>query len=180
MPKGPRFRQASRETLDLVRCRGVEQLSQGSRAWTKGTRCQPDLPGESCLCPSARGVDQQSRATRARVPGPARSTRCLWRLRPGSEGRRVRPGHKGDWRQFPRSRGSTRYPGLTGSAPRACGVDQLSRATRACVQRPAGSTSCPRRLGHGSEGPRVQSALPATRARIRGPVVQPDIPGDSG
>ena len=44
---------------------------------------------------------------------------------------------------------------------RARGVDQLSRPTRARVRGPAGSTSCPGRLGPGSEGPRGRPALPA-------------------
>ena len=44
---------------------------------------------------------------------------------------------------------------------RARGVDQLSRPTRARVRGPAGSTSCPGRLGPGSEGPRGRPAVPA-------------------
>ena len=40
-------------------------------------------------------------------------------------------------------------------------MDQLSRTTHACVQGCAGSTSCSRRLGPGSEGPRCRPALPA-------------------
>ena len=111
MPKGPRFRQASRETLDLARCGGVEQLSQGTRPWTEGTRCRPTLPGDSRFCPSARGVEKQSRVTHTRIPVPAKSTRYLWRLGPGSEGRQGRPGHKGHWGPCPKPRGSTRSPG---------------------------------------------------------------------
>ena len=177
MPKGPWFQQASRETLDLARCGGVEQLSQGTRPWTEGTRCRPTLPGDSRFCPSARGVEKQSRATRARVPGPASSTRCLWRLGPGSEGRRGRPGPKGDSGPCPRPRGSTRYPGrlwpgskgLKGGPavpdhsrlrPRVRRVDQLFQAAGAGVRRPSVSTSSPGCLGPGSEGPCCGPAVP--------------------
>ena len=160
MPKGPWFQQASRETLDLARCGGVEQLSQETRPWTEGTRCRPTLPGDSRFCPRARGVEKQSRATRARVPGPASSTRCLWRLGPGSEGWRVD--------QVPKAtRGRARGPagppdllGHSGPALRASGLDQLSRAPRACVQGTAGSTSTHGPLGFVSAGPQGLSALP--------------------
>ena len=170
MPKGPWFQQASRETLDLARCGGVEQLSQGTRPWTEGTRCRPTLPGDSRFCPSARGVEKQSRVTRARVPGPASSTRCLWRLGPGSEGRRGRPGPKGESGPCPRPRGSTRSPGpfwpgseglrfgpaLPGPSrlrPRHRGFDQHSRATQGCVRGPAGTLSSPGRVALGSDCP---------------------------
>ena len=39
-------------------------------------------------------------------------------------------------------------------------MDQLSRATRACVLRHAGSTCCPRGIGARSEGLRVRPAVP--------------------
>ena len=143
----------------------------------EGTRCRPALPGDSCLCPSARGVDQQSRVTRAQVPGPARSTRCLWQLGPISEGPRSRPGHKGDSGPCPRPRGSTRYPGrlwpgskgLKGGPavpdhsrlrPRVRRVDQLFQAAGAGVRRPSVSTSSPGCLGPGSEGPYCGPAVP--------------------
>ena len=58
-------------------------------------------------------------------------------------------------------RGRPAVPADSGPGPRARGVDQLSRPTRARVRGPAGSTSCPGRLGPGSEGPRGRPAVPA-------------------
>ena len=188
MPKGPWFQQASRETLDLARCGGVEQLSQGTRPWTEGTRCRPTLPGDSRFCPRARGVEKQSRVTRSRVPGPARSTRCLWLLGPSSEGPRGPPGHKGDSRPCPRPRGSTRYPGrlwpgakgLNGGPavpdpsrlrPRVRRVDPLFQAAGAGVRKPSVSTSSPGRLWRSSKGLKGGPAVPGPsrlRPRHRG------------
>lgn len=74
--------------------------------------------------PRARGIDYLSRETRARVRGPAVSTRFPWRLRPGSKGSQCRPA----------------VPGDTHSSPSARGVYQQSRATSAHVQGPAWST----------------------------------------
>ena len=64
-------------------------------------------------------------------------------LGPGSEGPQGPPG----------------VPGDSHSSPRACGVDQISRASRAHARCPAGSTRRPRRLRPGSEGPRCHTAL---------------------
>ena len=93
--------------------------------------------------------------------------------------------------------GSTDCPGRWGPAPKALGVDQRSRATRARVRGPVVWTSCHRPLGPGSE---FTLGLPAvagdsgpcprargfdqlsrvTRALFGGTVVQPVVPGDSG
>ena len=81
---------------------------------------RPALSGDSGLCPSARGVHQQSRVTCARVAQPTRSTRYLWRLVPCSEG---------PW-------GLPAITGSTGLGPRARGVDQMSRETWASVRCP--------------------------------------------
>ena len=61
VPEGPRFRPASRATLDRARCRGAEQLSQGTRTWTEGTRGRPAVPGDTGPGQRAHGFDQQSR-----------------------------------------------------------------------------------------------------------------------
>ena len=61
-------------------------------------------------------------------------------------------------------------PGDSGPGPRACGVDRLSRGTRARFRGPAWSTRCPGVLGPESEGPRVRPDVPGTRACVRGHV----------
>ena len=67
--------------------RGVDQLPR--ETVVPGAR--PDVPGEQGPGSSACGVDQLSRVTRARIRGPAGSTRCLGRLELGSEGPPDRP-----------------------------------------------------------------------------------------
>ena len=94
---------------------------------SEAPRGYPDVFGDSGPCPSVRGFDQVSRATRARDQGPTVTTRCPWILQPGSEGLRVRPA----------------VPGRSPSGLMARRVDQMSRATRAWVLGTLGSTSCP-------------------------------------
>ena len=65
MPEAPRFQPASRATLDCARCRGAEQLSQGTRTWTEGTRGRPAVPGDTSPGRMANGFDQQSRDSRS-------------------------------------------------------------------------------------------------------------------
>ena len=85
--------------------RGVVQISGVIAPMPKGPRGRPDVPGDLCPVqsapglpavpcesgpgPRARGEDRQSRVTRARVPVPAVSPRCLGRLENSSEGPRV-------------------------------------------------------------------------------------------
>ena len=87
-------------------------------------------------------------------------------------------------------------PGDSGQVPRACGIHQLSRATRALARGPSLSTSCPLRPGRESEGPQCRPALSghlglgsrarsvyllpqATLAWVHGPSVWTSLPGDS-
>ena len=72
-------------------------------------------------------VDQVSWVTRAHAQGPAGSNRCPGRLRPSSEVLHVRPA----------------VPGHSRLGPRASGIDPLSWATGARVQRTSGLTSGP-------------------------------------
>ena len=65
MPEAPRFQPASRATLDCARCRSAEQLSQGTRTWTEGTRGRPAVPGDTSPGRMANGFDQQSRDSRS-------------------------------------------------------------------------------------------------------------------
>ena len=159
----------------------------------EGPSCRPAVLGNSGLVTSAHRVDRLSGMTRSRVRVPAGLTRCPGRLAPFSEFPWVRHAVPGDLGQGPRARGSTSCPGDSGPGPSYCGVDQLSRATRARVRVPAGSTSCPWRLGLGSKGPRGLPAAPGdlgsvwrargvdqlsreTQDRERGPAVSTSCP----
>ena len=166
----------SRVTVTLVR------VPAGSTSCPRRLVPVPDVrrgppgdPGDSSPCLKDRGVDQHSLATRACVRGPEGSTSSSGHLALGFQDPRGRPDILGNLGPVPSARrvdqvtkiprardlgGQPDVPGDSGPAPRACGVDQLSRVTRACVHGPAGSTSCSRRLGPGSEGPRGRSALP--------------------
>ena len=121
---------------------------------------RPDVPGELGPDSSARGFNQQSRVTRARVRGPAVSTSCPGRLRPGSEvpwcrttprgaslsGQRARRVDQLCWRLLPGSE-------CLGGRP-------LSRVTRGQVRCSAVSTSRPGRLGPMSQVPRDPPDIP--------------------
>ena len=151
------------------RARGVDQPSWASQA---RARCRPgSTRGPGPLTPGSRdgGVDLRSRATRSGARGPARSTKSPGRL--GSWSKVLRspscPGRPGPLPEGPRGR-----PGLPGDSrpcPKPRGVNQMSRATSARLQVPAGSTRGPRCLGPGSEGLRGRQAVPGPRARVRGP-----------
>ena len=159
-------------------------------------------------------LDQLCRATRAWVRWPACSTGTLGGLGPvpnAPRGEPVVPGQSGPGpsalvsTSCPRTLvlgfvgppGVPAFPGDSGLAPKACGVYQLFRATRACIRGPAGSTSCPRTFALVSESPRCRSALPGDSGlapqtsgstshsgplalESEGPRVRPAIPGDSG
>ena len=179
---------------------------------SKGQQRPPVVPGDSGPCLKDRGVDQHSLATRACVRGPEGSTSSSGHLALGFQDPRGRPDILGNLGPVPRTRrvdqvtkmtrardlgGQPDVPGDSGPAPRACGVDQVSRVTRACVHGPAGSTSCSRRLGPGSEGPRGRPAVSedscsslwargvdqlsrVTCACVRGPEVSTSTPGPLG
>ena len=117
-----------------------------------------------------------SRATWARIQGPAGSTRC--------------PGRPGIGYQCLRCR--TVVPGDSGPDPCSRRVDQMSRMTRARVRGPAVSTSCPERPGQVSVGTRGRPALTGDshscpRVNCTGQLVhvsedphgRPALPGDS-
>lgn len=75
-------------------------------------------------------------------------------------------------------------PGDSGQGPWARGVDPLSRAIRARIVVPVGSTGCPGQLSPGSDGPRVRADV-YHMSRALGPVsmgpqCRPDVPVDSG
>ena len=122
-----------------------------------------------------------SRASRAMVRGPAWSTSSPGRLELGSEVPQGSPAFPGDSRSGRWPTLSTSSPGRLGPMPEglqarpdvpadlgpcssACGVDQLSRATRAPVRWPARSTGSPGRLVRGSVGPRGRPVPQVTRA----------------
>ena len=141
----------------------------------------PEVPGDLGPDSSARGVDQQARATQARVRVRTVLTSCPGRLAPGSEGLLCRRAHPGDSR----------------SGGRVHSVVQLPRETRAQVRVPAGLTRSPGQLVRGSESPWGRSALPgdsasgtmargvdqhsrATRDWMRGAAESTSCPGNLG
>ena len=122
-------------------------------------RGRPAHPGDSGSCPMARGVEQLSRRTRARIRWPARSTiypRLLW-LGSGASGVEYTPGRLGLMSIDLRGRPSV--PCDSGPGPMVQGVDQLSQTSRALFRGPAVWTSSPGRLAPGSDNPRGPSAL---------------------
>ena len=159
VPEGPRFRPGSRATLDRVRCCRAEHLSQGTRAWSEGTRGRPAVLGDSGPCQRAEG-----------------STSPPGRLALGSEGPRGRPAVPGDSGGDPRAivmdqhswatracilgqMGSTSYPGRLGLGLKTHRVDPMSRATPARLQGPAGWTSSPGPLALFSKGLRSRPSV---------------------
>ena len=112
----------------------------------------------------ARGVDQLSQATRARVRGPTGSTRYHGRFTLHSEVLRSRPAP----------------PGNAGAGPRARVVDQLSRTTRAMVGVPSGQPAVPVVSGPFRTYCGVDHASRLTRAHARGPSVWTSSPGQVG
>ena len=147
---------------------------------SEGPRVRPAIPGHSRWGPCSRGVDQQSRATRACVRGPVRSTRCLWPFGPGTEGPRDRPADPRDLGPCPRSCGRPSVPGDSGPCPMSRWVDQLSWGSRAHVRGPAGSTTFPGDSGW-SRGPAVSSKSPGRLGPVSD-ILQgrPAVPGDLG
>ncbi len=133
---------------------------------SEAPRSRPAGPVDSGPCPRSLGIDQISRATRARVPMPAGSTSCPCRLGPCSDGTRFRPALPGDSRSFPWDRS----------------VDQLSWASREQMRHSAVWTRCPGRLGPGSDGPREPPTLlgdhlsRTTRNRVRDPAESTSCP----
>ena len=121
---------------------------------SEGMRVRTAVPSDPCLGPIARGVHQQSRATRTSDRVPVRLIRWLRRIRPGSECPRGPPGFLGD----------------SGPCPGARRVDQLSRVTPGRLRGAAGLTSFHGPLVLGSEGP-------LGRPGVRG---RPAVSGDSG
>ncbi|XP_020937325.1 collagen alpha-1(I) chain-like [Sus scrofa] len=142
VPKGPRGRQAV-----------FGDSGPGPRSACR--RGQPDDTGDSGPDLRACGVDQLSRANRARVRararGPTVSSSC-----PGDSDHARGPA------------GST-VVGDSGPGPKSNGFHQLSRVTKDWIRRPSVSTCC---LGHSGPGPRARGIgqlSRANRARVRVP-----------
>ena len=138
----------------------------------EGLRARPDVPADLGPCSSACGVDQLSRATRATVRWPARSTRSPGRLVLGSVGPQGRPVPQVT-RAWAEGRGVARFPGQLALGSEGPPFDKNSRVTRVrfffptesttCPARlvgPGGSTSCPEHFGPVSECPRVSTSSP--------------------
>ena len=139
---------------------GVKWFSQAARARVQGPSCSPSsplLPGPVCEAPQFHQLSRMScsrfRGTAVPPgvpadlgPGPRASfTCCPARRGCGSKNQLGRPPPPGDLR-----------PG-----PWACGIDHLSRDTRARFRGPAESTSSNWRLGPVNEGPWCRPVLPS-------------------
>ena len=140
--------------------RVVDQFSRVIWAHARGPTCRPPVLVECGPGPSTHGFDQLSRGTRAQVRGPEESTSCPGGLGTLSEGPRCRQAFPGVSHLCPRARGFHQSSLATQTMPVGPGVEQLSWATPGRVQGPTGSTSCPGRLGPGSDFPRGRPAIP--------------------
>ena len=160
-------------------------------------RSRPAHPGDSESCPMARGVDHLSQGTRSRIRWSAGSTICprlLWlgygcqRCRVHSQATRthvqkparstISPVRLGPWADGPRCRPAV--PFFSRPAPITREVDQLSRATRTLLRRPAVYTSTPGRLTHRSMALIVDQLSRDSRAHAWGPAGSTRCPGRPG
>ena len=185
--------QLSRAPRTVPEGSGVEQLPLATRACVRGPPGSTSGPGRLRPGSRDRGVDHRSQATPAGAQGPAGST-----ISPGPLGfwskvlRLTRcPGRPGPMPEG--TRGRPDVPGDSGQAPSACGVDRLSRGSRARFRGPERSTDCPMGIeplpkgpwgppavpGHSRLGPKalgVDELPQETPARLRVPVVSPSCP----
>ena len=159
-PSARGVHQLSRATRTVPKGSGVEQLPLVTRACVRGPPGSTSGPGHLRPCSRDCGVDHWSQATQAGARGPAVSTKS--------------PGRLGFWSE---SSLLTSCPGRPGPMPRACGLKQMSRATSARLRLPAGSTSCPGGLRPDPEGPRGRLAVPGFRDLAGGSVVSTSLPG---
>ena len=97
------------------KARVFEQLSRVTRAWVRWPACSTRSPGPIALRSDGLHGRPATRETRARAQRPVVSTCCPGRIGPGSECPRCQPA----------------VPGHSRLGPKALGVDQPSRATRA-------------------------------------------------
>ena len=116
--------------------RGINELSQATRACVRGPAGSTSSPGRITLGSKGQGVDPWPWATRTRALWPAGSTSCPGRLAPGSKGSRFRPD----------------LPGESRSGLMARGVDQLSCMIGRVSEEPRG---LPAVLGDSCPGPRA-------------------------
>ena len=179
------------------RTHGVDQLSQATMERARDVVVSNSCPGrlvlgprnpgsttlqgDSASDPSARGVDQLSRATRNCTQGLAWSSRYPRQLRHVSERPRCRPalpGDSGTCAECPWCRSA--LLGDPEPGRRACGVDQLSPASRSCVR---GTQCLPLFLGDSGSCPkaRVSNSCPWGLALVsKVPRGLPAVPGHLG
>ena len=174
--------QLSRATRGCVRCPvGWTSCPGRLGSWSDVPRVRPGIPGDSGLLLRARGVDQLSRATRNCTQGLAWSSRYPRQLRHVSERPRCRPalpGDSGTCAECPWCRSA--LLGDPEPGRRACGVDQLSPASRSCVR---GTQCLPLFLGDSGSCPkaRVSNSCPWGLALVsKVPRGLPAVPGHLG
>ena len=190
--EGPLCRpDVSDNVVPFLKSCGVDQLCRGTRACVPGPagstscpgrlgpvsldpRSRPAAPGDSGPCLRSRGLDQMSQATGGLVPVPAGLTSCPRCLGRGSRVSGIHPLFRATRARLRGPQVRPAVPEDTWPAPIARGVDQLSVATQASVRGLTMLTSCPGRLGPGSEVPRVRPAQPGdTRSYLRARDVAP-------
>ena len=118
------------------------------------------FPGRLGPRSEAPGVEHLSRVTRVRVRGPAVSTSCPGRIGPVPVGPQYRPTVPGDSHPCPRAHGIDEPSRVTRACDReSAEVDQKSWAIRSHVRWPAELTSSPGRLWPGIEGLQHRPAI---------------------
>ena len=162
------------------------------------SRGRPTVPGASCPCQRACGVDQLSRVTWAQVRWLALPNSSPGGLRPLPKGQCGLPVLPGDFGPGLKAHGYDQLSWDSHTWVRGPpGVEQLSRATRAFVRGHRKSTNNPGQLGLVPEGLQCRSTLPGdsghglrsrwvdqlsqgTRARARCPAESTRSPGQLG
>ena len=160
---------------------GVEQQSPDLHGWVRKPSGSTSCPGR--LRPSSKkscGVDQLSQAIPAQLGGPAVSTSSSGPLVLWSEGPRGRPAVQGDSGPGPKAGGVNQLSLAPRVLFRGLGVNQLSLATGARVQRPLVSTICPWRFALKSVDPRGRTTVPGDRGPVPVPAGSTRCPGQLG
>ena len=143
----------------------------------EGPRARPAVPCDCSPRPKAHGFYQLSRATSARVQGPARSTGCPRGISPMPEGQPgpPDPGQLGPGSEVLRCRPA--LPSVSGPCPWSCGVDRRSRMTQPGSDGQRGRPDVPVNTRWCLRAHGFDQLSRATCARAQGPVGSTRYPG---
>ena len=163
---------------------GSTSCPRGLQPGSEGLRSGPALPGHSRLRPKACGFDLLSQGNRGQVRGPEGSTSCPRGLGPVpdfQQGRsafpdasRMCPSARGEDQQFQvlgfqGTQGRPDVFGDSGPVPRSHGVEEVSKATRACYGGPTGQPDVPGNSGPAPRACGLDQLSRATRTCVQGP-----------